>query len=920
MAIELKVNTPFEYFTDAKGKALENGKIYIGQANLEPISNPISVYSDSELTELIAQPIRTIGGHPVAGSAFSPIKIFTDEFDDYSILVADKNDNLVYSSLNKNDFNVGEFLNIEQLKNIDQLAFKDNAIVNILGYYSEGDGGGGQFYWDSSSIEVDDGGMVIKSNNIETGRWKRLIHEGRLSVKHFGAKGDDATNDTVSVLSAVNFALSEGVQLYFPKGAYLCNLNLTSTVVNDENKLHWTGDYRATTLKPFDALQSCVIINPVNYLSRISVKNMSFEASSLNANVCAFWAEAVHFSSFEFCRFVGGNTAFRMRGFGNKYESCIFGDASTYYGFMGIGNNDSYAGFNQFYKCEFKASKIAYAVDNAVSPAVHGHGNKHVLSDWEGFSGLAIFIRAQSGLPETFESCWWEVVGVSGNVDLTDFPFQTLSIATLEIPPSSTYISTAAVGAGEKPSKVIFRGSCNGLTAKGDIWAEVERTVEGNFLRDASTPNSNFDVSISRSDEFPNSEPASFINAKVKTLDNYQGIISSKTQISKSDHKTALVYGELKNLWPGLAYDGSSGFITDSNVVTTVVDDGLILGKSLNFQIPSGEGIYLTGTDGVGSRRIIGYESPSCGSFALKSSTGGDVEMSFFVNYGDASGIKNADIPLVDRWETWKWFTSQQAYLIKLTNNGVSTLNLSITDFQVVKGTRPEVVSFSSSNMLSGAFYDDSIFFNRANNVFVTTFSASHADGLKTLTLQDKLNQTLIHQDRTFGDKDIYTGLALGSRLLIGGSLNNGNFQSWTAGNLDGWTKSGNINALEETVDLVDGTSASLDLQSNPDGYLELNSNVAGASKVLRVSAWVKKISGTGDLLLKYAPATDSSPYDVLASDRIDSADWRWVSVATNTSDYASGVYLKLALFTTNSSRWLISDMKCCDMTGKERI
>ena len=64
--------------------------------------------------------------------------------------------------------------------------------VSVQGYYELGDGGGGSFFWDSSSLVKDNSGTIIKPNSVKPenkGRWKRLFKDN-VSVKWFGAKGD----------------------------------------------------------------------------------------------------------------------------------------------------------------------------------------------------------------------------------------------------------------------------------------------------------------------------------------------------------------------------------------------------------------------------------------------------------------------------------------------------------------------------------------------------------------------------------------------------------------------------------------------------------------------------------------------------------------------------------------------------------
>ena len=54
------IEAPYEYFTDRKGEELEQGYVYIGEANEDPEDNPIGVYWDAELTQAAEQPLRTI--------------------------------------------------------------------------------------------------------------------------------------------------------------------------------------------------------------------------------------------------------------------------------------------------------------------------------------------------------------------------------------------------------------------------------------------------------------------------------------------------------------------------------------------------------------------------------------------------------------------------------------------------------------------------------------------------------------------------------------------------------------------------------------------------------------------------------------------------------------------------------------------
>ena len=101
--------------------------------------------------------------------------------------------------------------------------------LSLLGYYTPADGGGGNFYWDASSAEAENGGTVIKPNSVlpsVPGRWRR-VQSSPLNVRWFGAKGDGRTHDTNAIQAAIDAGRAHsgadpdrsGV-IYFPPGKY----------------------------------------------------------------------------------------------------------------------------------------------------------------------------------------------------------------------------------------------------------------------------------------------------------------------------------------------------------------------------------------------------------------------------------------------------------------------------------------------------------------------------------------------------------------------------------------------------------------------------------------------------------------------------------------------------------------------------
>lgn len=90
------------------------------------------------------------------------------------------------------------------------------------GYHQAGDGGGGNYCIDpADTTGGDNGGTVIVAT--DGGRWK-LVHQGAVSIKQFGAKVDGTTDDEAAVQAAIN-AVSH---VCFPPGT--CKINSTLTL------------------------------------------------------------------------------------------------------------------------------------------------------------------------------------------------------------------------------------------------------------------------------------------------------------------------------------------------------------------------------------------------------------------------------------------------------------------------------------------------------------------------------------------------------------------------------------------------------------------------------------------------------------------------------------------------------------------
>lgn len=142
---------------------------------------------------------------------------------------------------------------ISELKNIVPVP---GDYKNVLGYYNSQDGGGGDFFWDSTFAEQDNQGTIIQSSKVTNGRWRRLFDK-EINVKWFGAKGNDTGDDTPAIQRAVDFVKNQkGGVVYLPAGTYrITHIDLSSAFYSN---IELIGQGRKVTI-----FKDITTLNPV---------------------------------------------------------------------------------------------------------------------------------------------------------------------------------------------------------------------------------------------------------------------------------------------------------------------------------------------------------------------------------------------------------------------------------------------------------------------------------------------------------------------------------------------------------------------------------------------------------------------------------------------------------------------------------
>lgn len=165
--------------------------------------------------------------------------------------------------------------NVAALKALTVASVDDGQLFLTRGYYSDNDGGQGTYVYDAASSTADNGGTVIAPT---TGSGRYLLqYSGVLNVKQFGAKGDNATDDTSKIASALA-AVGSGATVYLPSGTYIVNGSTLLPASNTTIK----GDGYSTVIKRTVSTSPLFQIPASSLFSGIRFSDISFSGPSSN--------------------------------------------------------------------------------------------------------------------------------------------------------------------------------------------------------------------------------------------------------------------------------------------------------------------------------------------------------------------------------------------------------------------------------------------------------------------------------------------------------------------------------------------------------------------------------------------------------------------------------------------------------------
>jgi len=194
--------SPFPQFFDLNGTPLDEGSIYYGLPNTNPVTSPLQVFWDAAGTQPAAQPIKTLNGVPVRFG--TPANVFTDQI--YSISVYDKKGRLIFTEPDSTEWDWTPLL--------------------------------------ANNTDVSLGSALIGYKPPFTNSTGRTVSDrlsDYVSAKDFGLDPANAGSvNNAAMVKAIAYAIEEGgLTLHIPRGTY----NFASTInLLGANNLRITGD------------------------------------------------------------------------------------------------------------------------------------------------------------------------------------------------------------------------------------------------------------------------------------------------------------------------------------------------------------------------------------------------------------------------------------------------------------------------------------------------------------------------------------------------------------------------------------------------------------------------------------------------------------------------------------------------------
>lgn len=147
---------------------------------------------------------------------------------------------------------------VTSLQYVDTRTLRSGSKIQLGGYYTNGDNGGGDLYWDSTSTATTNGGTVFMPAS-GVGRFIRDLQGQPITPKMFGARADGTTPDDTYFQGARNYATANNIALRITPGQYM-----VSNVLIWNTNFNVIQDLGAEIIRPAAATDYTFRVQPAS--------------------------------------------------------------------------------------------------------------------------------------------------------------------------------------------------------------------------------------------------------------------------------------------------------------------------------------------------------------------------------------------------------------------------------------------------------------------------------------------------------------------------------------------------------------------------------------------------------------------------------------------------------------------------------
>lgn len=414
--------SPHLYLGDVTGRPLDYGMVFFGEPNKDPEFYPIKVFSDKELKNELAQPVRTKGGF--LNQFGDIVEVFAYE-GVYSVKVLDQYGRKIFykaevakQTIEDVTSDVVDAAQVEINKRMKQL----DETINIAAAAGAGENG-----WTTELVE--ENGVTQRQINAK----QKIKNLEIVSIKDFGAKGDGVADDTQAIKNAVN---SGNKRIFAPDGTY----NTTAPINIPEGvSLIGFGQARTTFNKKHDG-DAFVLNNGLAY-NGVLIGGFSIIGNDTYKNkgtgISATHAVRVNFSDINVSDFAVGvsfDTCYGCNTNNITLDRCgtslsIYQSNHNNFRLTTIISNGGIGVkmWGECYSNHYDSIDIEYSlyplvfesgVSNVVFTSYYAEFNTHGAKLGKGVSNITFNGAFNSSVPMFDDSCEAEAVAVNGLTDL----------------------------------------------------------------------------------------------------------------------------------------------------------------------------------------------------------------------------------------------------------------------------------------------------------------------------------------------------------------------------------------------------------------------------------------------------------------------------------------------------------------------